>query len=104
VDGKSDDLRSAGCCCGHVHLTDRQIQVLLAVTAGLTNIQAARSLRISEHTVHRHVTTLLRLFGAMRRTGLLPLACRAGILVLGEQGPSWSGRRCLQRAPLTTPA
>ncbi len=102
MDGKSDDSYS-GCCCGRVHLTDRQIQVLLAVTAGQTNNQAARALGISEHTVHRHVTTLLRTFGAARRTGLLPLACRAGILILGEQGPSWSGQRCLQGAMTTRP-
>jgi DNA-binding NarL/FixJ family response regulator len=98
VDGKADNSYP-GCCCGRAHLTDRQIQVLLAVTAGQTNGQAARALRISEHTVHRHVTTLLRTFGVVRRTGLLPLACRTGILVLGEQGPSWSGRRCLQGTP-----
>ncbi len=96
MDGKSDDSQPAGCCCARPHLTDRQIQVLLAVTVGQTNAQAATLLRISEHTVHRHVTTLLRLFGAARRTGLLPLACRSGILILNDQGPSWSGRRCLQ--------
>jgi DNA-binding CsgD family transcriptional regulator len=104
VDGKSDDSHSAGCCCDRIHLTDRQIQVLLAVTTGMTNVQAARALRISEHTVHRHVTALLRMFGAMRRAGLLPLACRAGILVIGEQGPSWSGHRCLQVIPMSRPA
>lgn len=103
MDQRADDSRAAGCCCDRAHLTDRQIQVLLAVTAGKTNVEAAKFLSISEHTVHRHVSTLLRLFGALRRTGLLPLACNAGILVIGDQGPSWSGRRCL-RTPRLRPS
>jgi DNA-binding NarL/FixJ family response regulator len=99
VDGTSDDSRSASCCCARAHLTERQVQVLLAVAAGHTNVEAAALLRISEHTVHRHVTTLLRVLGAVRRAGLLPSACRAGILVISNPGPSWSGRRCLDPEP-----
>lgn len=91
MDLETDYSRPLDCCCDRTHLTDRQIQVLLEVTAGKTNIQAAKFLSLSEHTVHRHVSILLRLFGAARRTGLLPLACSSGILVMGDQGPCWSG-------------
>jgi DNA-binding CsgD family transcriptional regulator len=88
--------RATACCCGLEHLTDREIEVLCAVAAGRTNKQIARLLNISEHTVHRHMTAMLRRAGEKSRTGLVSRTCRSGILVLGEQEPSWTGRRCLQ--------
>jgi DNA-binding NarL/FixJ family response regulator len=98
VDQKADDSCAPGCCCDRAHLTDRQIQVLLVVVTGKTNAQAAEFLCMSEHTVHRHVSALLRVFGAARRTRLLTLARDAGIIVISDKGPSWSGRRCLRQA------
>ncbi|HEY2549835.1 MAG TPA: helix-turn-helix transcriptional regulator [Streptosporangiaceae bacterium] len=77
-------------------LTDRDIEVLCAVAAGRTNRQIAELLNISEHTVHRHMTAMLRLAGEKSRTGLVSRTYHAGILVLSEEHPSWSGRRCLQ--------
>jgi DNA-binding NarL/FixJ family response regulator len=84
------------CCCDLAHLTDREIEVLCAVAAGRTNKQIAKLLEISEHTVHRHMTAMLRRAGESSRTGLVSRTYRAGILVMGERGPSWSGRRCLR--------
>ena len=84
------------CCCDREHLTDREIEVLCEVAAGRTNKQIAKLLEISEHTVHRHMTAMLRRAGETSRTGLVSRTYRAGILVMDEQGPSWSGRRCLQ--------
>jgi DNA-binding CsgD family transcriptional regulator len=84
------------CCCDLEHLTDREIEVLCLVATGRTNKQVANLLNISEHTVHRHVTAMLRRLGEISRTGLVSRTYRAGILVMGEHGPSWSGRRCLQ--------
>lgn len=88
------------CCCDMEHLTDREIEVLCAVAAGRTNKQIAALLNISEHTVHRHMTTMLRRAGEASRTGLVTRTYSAGILVMGADGPSWSGRRCLESARL----
>jgi DNA-binding NarL/FixJ family response regulator len=85
------------CCCSLDHLTDREIEVLCAVAAGRTNKQIAKLLNVSEHTVHRNMTTMLRRVGVTSRTGLVTRTYSAGILILGNQGPSWSGRRCLDR-------
>ncbi len=96
MDESSVRSTSWPCCCSLEHLTDREIEVLCAVAAGQTNKQIARLLEISEHTVHRHMTAMLRRAGETSRTGLVSRAYRAGILLTGEQGTSWSGRRCLQ--------
>lgn len=90
--------RAWPCCCGVEHLTDREIEVLSAVAAGRSNKQVAELLSISEHTVHRHMTAMLRRAGETSRTGLVTQAYCVGILLTGEHGPAWSGRRCL-RAP-----
>jgi DNA-binding NarL/FixJ family response regulator len=90
-----DGTLARSCCCELEHLTDREIEVLCEVAAGQTNKQVAKSLNISEHTVHRHMTAMLRRAGEASRTGLVSRTVTAGILVLGQHGPSWSGRRCL---------
>ena len=41
-------------------LTPREHEVLRLLAEGLTNRQIAERLVVSEHTVHRHVTNLLR--------------------------------------------
>jgi DNA-binding NarL/FixJ family response regulator len=88
--------RFGPCCCQHEHLTDREISVVCAVAAGQTNKQIAKLMNVSEHTVHRHMTAMLRRAGETNRTSLVSRAYFAGILILGERGPERSGRRCLQ--------
>jgi DNA-binding NarL/FixJ family response regulator len=90
-----DDTLARSCCCGLEHLTDREIEVLREVASGRTNKQVATALHISEHTVHRHMTAMLRRAGEASRTGLVSRTLSAGILVFGQHGLSWSGRRCL---------
>jgi non-specific serine/threonine protein kinase len=41
-------------------LTPREEEVALLVTRGLTNRQIASELVLSEHTVHHHVTNILK--------------------------------------------
>jgi DNA-binding NarL/FixJ family response regulator len=46
----------------------------------MTNRQIASRLVISEHTVHRHVTSILRKLGAPSRAAAAAEAVRAGLL------------------------
>jgi ATP/maltotriose-dependent transcriptional regulator MalT len=65
-------------------LTPREREVLCLVADGLTNRQIAERLVISEHTVHRHVTNMLRKLDLPSRAAAAALAARLGML---EQGP-----------------
>ena len=47
---------------------------------GLTNRQIAERLVVSEHTVHRHVTNILRKLDLPSRTAAAAHAVRAGLL------------------------
>ena len=61
-------------------LTPRERQVLLLITEGLTNRQIAERLAVSEHTVHRHVTNILRKLELPSRTAAAAMAARGGML------------------------
>ena len=61
-------------------LTPREREVLRLITEGLTNRQIAERLVVSEHTVHRHVTNLLRKLDLPSRTAAAALAARLGLL------------------------
>ena len=54
--------------------------MLCLLAAGLTNRQIAEQLVVSEHTVHRHVTNLLRKLGVPSRTAAAAHAVRHGLL------------------------
>ena len=61
-------------------LTQRESEVLRLLAEGLTNRQIAQRLVISEHTVHRHVTNLLRKLDLPSRTAAAAFAVQAGLL------------------------
>jgi RNA polymerase sigma factor (sigma-70 family) len=61
-------------------LTPRETEVLRLVAGGLTNAQIAERLVISEHTVHRHVTNLLRKLELPSRAAAAAHAARLGLL------------------------
>ena len=60
-------------------LTPREREVLGLVTRGMTNRQIAAHLVVSEHTVHRHVTNLLRKLDVPSRSAAAALAARIGL-------------------------
>ena len=60
-------------------LTPREREVLCLVTDGLTNREIAERLVVSEHTVHRHVTNLLRKLDLPSRTAAAAVAARLGL-------------------------
>jgi DNA-binding NarL/FixJ family response regulator len=61
-------------------VTPRERQVLGLLAEGLTNRQIAERLTVSEHTVHRHVTNILRKLELPSRTAAAAHAVRAGLL------------------------
>jgi ATP/maltotriose-dependent transcriptional regulator MalT len=61
-------------------VTRREREVLGLLAEGLTNRQIAERLVVSEHTVHRHVTNILRKLELPSRTAAASYAVRAGLL------------------------
>ena len=61
-------------------VTPREREVLALIAEGLTNRQIAERLVVSEHTVHRHVTNILRKLDQPSRTAAATQALRAGLL------------------------
>ncbi|MBA3376755.1 MAG: helix-turn-helix transcriptional regulator [Actinobacteria bacterium] len=61
-------------------VTAREREVLRLLVEGLTNRQIAENLVVSEHTVHRHVTNILRKLDLPSRTAAAAHAVRAGLL------------------------
>jgi LuxR family transcriptional regulator, maltose regulon positive regulatory protein len=60
-------------------LSKRELEVLALVAGGLTNQEIADRLVLSEHTVHRHVTNLLRKLEVPTRAAASSLAGRYGL-------------------------
>jgi DNA-binding CsgD family transcriptional regulator/tetratricopeptide (TPR) repeat protein len=61
-------------------VTPRERDVLRLLAEGQTNQQIARRLVVSEHTVHRHVTNILRKLGVPTRAAAAVRAARTGLL------------------------
>ena len=61
-------------------VTRREREVLGLLAGGLTNRQIAERLVVSEHTVHRHVTNILRKLDLPSRTAAATYAVRTGLL------------------------
>jgi len=63
-------------------LTERELEVLQLVAAGLGNKEVAARLEISEHTVKFHVASIMGKLGAGSRTEAVTLAIRQGLIML----------------------
>ena len=61
-------------------ITPRERDVLRLLAEGLTNRQIAERLVVSEHTVHRHVTNVLRKLGLPSRAAAAAHAVRTGLV------------------------
>jgi DNA-binding NarL/FixJ family response regulator len=73
-------IRSGGDRPGLPGVTRREREVLGLLVEGLTNRQIAEQLVVSEHTVHRHVTNILRKLDLPSRTAAAAYAVRSGLL------------------------
>jgi pimeloyl-ACP methyl ester carboxylesterase/DNA-binding CsgD family transcriptional regulator len=65
---------------GESPLTPRETEVLRLVASGLSNRDIARSLVLSEHTVHRHVANILRKLSQSSRAAATAHAARVGLI------------------------
>jgi DNA-binding CsgD family transcriptional regulator len=61
-------------------LSEREIEVLRLVAAGMTNHAIATQLYISERTVHRHVSNIFAKIGVNSRTAAAAYAVQSGLL------------------------
>jgi DNA-binding CsgD family transcriptional regulator len=64
---------------GRPAVTRREEDVLRLLAQGKTNRQIAEQLVVSEHTVHRHVTNILRKLDLPSRTAAAAVAVRSGL-------------------------
>ena len=61
-------------------LTERQMQVLRRLSAGESNKEIARALKLSEKTVKAHLSSVFKVLGVQNRTHAIAVARSAGIL------------------------
>jgi DNA-binding NarL/FixJ family response regulator len=65
-------------------LSDREIQVLELVAAGLTNQEIAEKLEISKRTVDNHISNILTKTGTDNRVALVRWALQWGKVCIDE--------------------
>lgn len=63
-------------------LTPRETEVLQHLAYGLPNKQISQALKISEHTVKFHISSIYNKLGATNRTEAVRAGARAGLIVL----------------------
>lgn len=61
-------------------LSSRETEILRLVATGMSNREIARTLVLSEHTVHRHVANILRKLAQSTRAAAATQAARAGLI------------------------
>jgi DNA-binding NarL/FixJ family response regulator len=64
-------------------LTDRELEIVRAVARGLSNLEVAAELGLSEATIKTHLTSVLRKLGLRDRTQVVVLAYERGLVVPG---------------------
>ncbi|PAX60726.1 photosynthetic electron transport-dependent transcriptional regulator PedR [Brunnivagina elsteri] len=67
-----------------VNLSDREVQIIDLVAAGLTNQEIAGKLEISKRTVDNHISNILTKTGTDNRVALVRWALRWGKVCLND--------------------
>ncbi len=62
------------------NLSNRELEVLRYVSLGLSNVEIARLLSISPHTVKSHVNSIFNKLGASDRTDAAVIATRYNLI------------------------
>lgn len=66
-----------------VSLTERELEVLIRISHGDTNVQIAARLKITEDTVKSHVRRMVRRLMARDRTHLARIGIECGVVPIG---------------------
>jgi LuxR family transcriptional regulator, maltose regulon positive regulatory protein len=74
------DLKPIGPAARLGRLTPRELEVLRLVAQGLSDKESAARLKLSEHTIHRHVGNILTKTGLPSRAAAVAQAARSGLL------------------------
>jgi len=61
-------------------ITPREIEVLRMLAEGLPNKEIAGRMRISDHTVKFHISSILEKLGASTRTEAVTIGIRRGLI------------------------
>ena len=85
-----------------VHLSPRQVEVLMLLGEGMANKPIGRKLGISACTVKQHVQAILKEFGASNRLQAVVYAYRYGILSAGPEVAPASAPKSTGLAPLVS--
>jgi DNA-binding NarL/FixJ family response regulator len=65
-------------------LSDREVEIIELITAGLTNEQIAAQLAISKRTVDNHISNVLKKTGVDNRVALVRWALQWGKVCLND--------------------
>lgn len=65
-------------------LTDRELEILFLIATGNTNTQIAKNLRISDKTVEKHRSNLIRKLGIRSVAELTQMAIKYNLVILEE--------------------
>lgn len=88
-------LWSCDCVLGDVRLTHREVEIVVCIASGLSNVEIASRLSISVRTVESHLSNLLGKASCRARSDLMVRCFAAGVLMPGYMPPRWSGKMCL---------
>jgi DNA-binding CsgD family transcriptional regulator/tetratricopeptide (TPR) repeat protein len=76
----ADEPDATGSAAAVTMLTTRELDVLKLVAQGLSNVEIAHRLVLSEHTVHRHLANIRHKLGLSSRAAAAAWGVRAGLI------------------------
>jgi two-component system, NarL family, response regulator YdfI len=79
---KATDARSSRSSPLRQSMSPRESEILNLLASGLANKEIARLLKISDHTVKFHVTSIFNKLGVSNRTEAVAIGIRRGLVVV----------------------